>query len=63
MLDDYLEDEDVEKGVLEEEKINLLLTQEAYYDQAQKIYDFFTSYTFSIGIPSLLYPTVLQSKS
>lgn len=43
MLDDYLEDEDFENTVGEVEKINLLLSEESYYNQAQKIYDLFSS--------------------
>ena len=43
MLDDYLEDEDIERSVNEAEKINLRLSVEGYYNQAQKIYDLFAS--------------------
>lgn len=43
MLDDYLEDEDIEAGETGIEKINLLLSEEAYYNQAQKAYDLFAS--------------------
>lgn len=43
MLDDYLEDEDIENTVTEIEKINLMLSEESYYNQAQKIYDLFSS--------------------
>ena len=43
MLDDYLEDKDNEFGENELEKINLILNEESYYTQAQKIYDLFKS--------------------
>lgn len=43
MLDDFLEDEDIENTVKEIEKINLMLNEESYYNQAQKIYDLFSS--------------------
>lgn len=43
MLDDYLEDADIENTVSEIEKINLMLSEESYYNQAQKIYDLFSS--------------------
>lgn len=43
MLDDYLEDQDIETIVTEKEKINLQLTEEAYFKQAQKVYDLFAS--------------------
>jgi hypothetical protein len=43
MLDDYLEDEDIEDTVNEIKKINLILNEESYYNQAQKIYDLFSS--------------------
>jgi len=42
MLDDYLEDQDIETTETVEEKINLLLSDEAYYNQAQKVYDLFS---------------------
>lgn len=43
MLDDYLEDADIESVETAEEKINLLLSEEAYFTQAQKVYDLFAS--------------------
>jgi superfamily II DNA or RNA helicase len=43
MLDDYLEDQDFENTFNEVEKINLMLSEESYYNQAQKIYDLFSS--------------------
>ncbi|MEJ7676528.1 MAG: helicase-related protein [Segetibacter sp.] len=43
MLDDFLEDEDPENTLDEIEKINLRLSEEAYYAQAQKIHSLFTS--------------------
>ncbi|HBX51252.1 MAG: NgoFVII family restriction endonuclease [Bacteroidetes bacterium RIFOXYA12_FULL_35_11] len=42
MLDDYLEDTDID-GTDTDEKINLLLSEESYYTQAQKIYDLFST--------------------
>lgn len=42
MLDDYLEDTDIE-GTDTDEKLNLLLNEESYYTQAQKIYDLFST--------------------
>lgn len=41
MLDDYLEDVDIEKTDIPNDNINLLLTEEGYYAQAQKVYDLF----------------------
>jgi superfamily II DNA or RNA helicase len=43
MLDDYLEDEDIENTISEIERIKLMLSEESYYNQAQKIYDLFSS--------------------
>lgn len=43
MLDDFLEDEDIENTIDEVQKINLLLSEDAYYNQAHKIYALFTS--------------------
>lgn len=43
MLDDFLEDEDIENTIDEIQKINLLLSEEAYYDQAHKVYALFSS--------------------
>ncbi|MCG3167249.1 MAG: RNA polymerase-associated protein RapA [Bacteroidia bacterium] len=43
MLDDYLEDEDIEQAGTGNDKINLLLNEESYYNQAQKVYDSFAS--------------------
>lgn len=43
MLDDFLEDEDIENAIGEIPKINLLLGEEAYYDQAHKVYALFSA--------------------
>ncbi|MCL6259285.1 SNF2-related protein [Aquiflexum sp. TKW24L] len=43
MLDYYLEDEDIENTVSEIEKINLMLSEESYFNQSQKIYDLFST--------------------
>jgi ribosomal protein S9 len=43
MLDDYLEDEDIELLGTGEDKINLLLDEESYFSQAQKVYDLFST--------------------
>ncbi len=42
ILDDFLEDTDIE-GTDTNEKINLILSEESYYTQAQKIHDLYSS--------------------
>lgn len=43
MLDDFLEDEDIDNTISELDKINLYLKEDAYLNQAQKVYDLFAN--------------------
>jgi superfamily II DNA or RNA helicase len=43
MLDDFLEDEDIDNTISELDKINLFLKEDAYLNQAQKVYDLFAN--------------------
>jgi superfamily II DNA or RNA helicase len=63
MIDNYLEDEDIESSGTEIDKINLLLNEEEYYKQAQKIYDLFaTTYRNRFDwINSQLFTTALKN--
>jgi superfamily II DNA or RNA helicase len=43
MLDDFLEDEDIDNTISELDKINLFLKEDAYLNQAQKVYNLFAN--------------------
>jgi len=64
MLDNYLEDDDIENTVNEMERINLMLGEESYYNQAQKIYDVFSCHyrTRFDWVGSQLFSKMLKEK-